>query len=47
MLSRLNLTLALLTSKLEVCSDSQLVVEHIQGEYEVKDERMSQYLTKV
>ena len=34
----LNLALALSTSKLEICSDSQLVVGHIQGEYEAKDE---------
>ncbi|RVW68373.1 hypothetical protein CK203_061696 [Vitis vinifera] len=46
-LSGLNLTLALSASKLEICSDSQLVVGHIQGEYEAKDGRMAQYLTKV
>lgn len=46
-MSGLNLTLALSASKLEICSDSQLVVGHIQGKYEAKDERMSQYLTKV
>ena len=43
----MNLTLALSASKLEICSDSQLVVGHIQGEYEAKDGRMAQYLTKV
>ena len=46
-LSGLNLALALLASKLEICSDSQLVVGHIQREYEAKDKRMTQYLTKV
>ncbi|XP_034695622.1 uncharacterized protein LOC117921772 [Vitis riparia] len=46
-LSRLNLTLALSASKLEIYSDSQLVVRHVQGEYEAKDGRMTQYLTKV
>ncbi|RVW28612.1 hypothetical protein CK203_100881 [Vitis vinifera] len=34
-LFELDLSLALSTSKLEICSDSQLVVRHIQGEYEV------------
>lgn len=40
-LSGLNLTLALSASKLEICSDSQLVVGHIQGEYEAKDKCMA------
>lgn len=40
-LSGLNLTLALSASKLEIRSDSQLVVGHIQGEYEAKDKRMA------
>ena len=43
----MNLALALSTSKLEIYIDSQLVVGHIQGEYEAKDKRMTQYLTKV
>ena len=43
----LNLTLALSVSKLQIYSDSQLVVKHMQEEYEAKDERMTQYLTKV
>ena len=43
----MNLTLALSASKLEICIDSQLVVGHIEGEYEAKDGRMAQYLTKV
>ena len=34
-------------SKLEIYSDSQLAVGHIQKEYEAKDKRMSQYLVKV
>ncbi|RVW66731.1 Retrovirus-related Pol polyprotein from transposon 17.6 [Vitis vinifera] len=46
-LSGLDLALALSISKLRVYSDSQLVVRHIQEEYEAKDARMAQYLTKV
>lgn len=46
-MSGLNLALALLASKLEIYSDSQLIVGHIQGEYKAKDECMAQYLTKV
>ncbi|KAL6335872.1 hypothetical protein AAG906_003497 [Vitis piasezkii] len=45
-MSGLNLALALSASKFEIYSDSQLVIGHIQGKYEAKDERMSQYLTK-
>ncbi|XP_034704196.1 uncharacterized protein LOC117928418 [Vitis riparia] len=33
--------------ELRVYSDSQLVVRHVQKEYEAKDERMARYLTKV
>ena len=43
----LDLTLALSVSKLQIYSDSQLVVKHMQEEYEAKDERMAQYLTKM
>ncbi|RVX08557.1 hypothetical protein CK203_014184 [Vitis vinifera] len=43
----LDLALALSVSKLRIYSDSQLVVRHIQEEYEVRDERMTRYLTKV
>ena len=43
----MGLALALSASKLEICSDSQLVVSQIQGEYEAKDERMARYLSKV
>ncbi|RVW70979.1 Transposon Tf2-2 polyprotein [Vitis vinifera] len=46
-LSGLDLALALSVSRLRVYSDSQLVVRHIQKEYEAKDERMARYLTKV
>ena len=46
-LSGLDLTLALSISRLRVYSDSQLVVRHVQKEYETKDERMARYLTKV
>ncbi|XP_034673387.1 uncharacterized protein LOC117904737 [Vitis riparia] len=46
-LSRLDLALALSASRLRVYSDSQLVVRHVQEEYEAKDERMARYLTKV
>ncbi|RVW93626.1 hypothetical protein CK203_028805 [Vitis vinifera] len=45
-LSRLGLALALSASKLKICSDSQLVVGQIQGEYEAKDEHMAQHLSK-
>ena len=46
-LSGLDLALALSVSKLRVYSDSQLVVRHVQKEYEAKDARMARYLTKV
>ena len=46
-LSGLDLALALSVSKLQIYSDSQLVVRHVQEEYGAKDERMAQYLTKV
>ena len=46
-LSELDLTLALLASKLEICNDSQLVFGQIQMEYEAKDGRMAQYFSKV
>ncbi|RVW90564.1 Transposon Tf2-12 polyprotein [Vitis vinifera] len=46
-LSELDLALSLSISKLRVYSDSQLVVRHIQKEYEAKDARMARYLTKV
>ena len=40
-LSGLNLALALSVSKLRIYSDSQLVVRHVQKEYEAKDARMA------
>nr|CAN71147.1 hypothetical protein VITISV_038768 [Vitis vinifera] len=43
----LDLALALSVSKLRVYSDSQLVVRHVQNEYEAKDAHMARYLTKV
>ena len=43
----MELALTLSVSKLRVYSDSQLVVRHVQKEYEAKDERMTRYLTKV
>ncbi|KAL6319777.1 hypothetical protein AAG906_036835 [Vitis piasezkii] len=46
-LSGLDLALALSVSKLRVYSDSQLVVRHVQKEYEAKDARMALYLTKL
>ncbi|RVW15555.1 hypothetical protein CK203_077735 [Vitis vinifera] len=46
-LSGLDLVLALSVSRLRVYSDSQLVVRHVQKEYEAKDERMARYLAKV
>nr|CAN83045.1 hypothetical protein VITISV_015525 [Vitis vinifera] len=46
-LSGLDLALALSVSKLRIFSDSQLVVKHVQEEYEVKDARMARYLAKV
>ncbi|RVW19836.1 hypothetical protein CK203_116287 [Vitis vinifera] len=45
-LSGLDLALALSVTKLRVYSDSQLVVRHVQEEYEAKDARMARYLTK-
>ncbi|KAL6319890.1 hypothetical protein AAG906_036962 [Vitis piasezkii] len=45
-LSGLDLALALSVSKLRIYSDSQLVVRHVQKEYEAKDARMARYLTK-
>nr|CAN81979.1 hypothetical protein VITISV_032721 [Vitis vinifera] len=46
-LSGLDLALALSVSKLRIYSDSQLVVKHVQEEYEAKDARMTRYLAKV
>ncbi|KAL6319598.1 hypothetical protein AAG906_020675 [Vitis piasezkii] len=46
-LSGLDLALALSVSRLRIYSDSQLVVRHVQKEYEAKDGRMARYLTKL
>ena len=46
-LSGLDLALALSVSKLRIFSDSQLVVKHVQEEYEAKDAHMARYLAKV
>ncbi|WKA01256.1 hypothetical protein VitviT2T_019544 [Vitis vinifera] len=46
-LSGLDLALTLSVSKLRIFSDSQLVVKHVQEEYEAKDARMARYLAKV
>ncbi|KAL6316293.1 hypothetical protein AAG906_017924 [Vitis piasezkii] len=46
-LSGLDLALALSVSRLRIYSDSQLVVRHVQKEYEAKDARMARYLAKV
>ena len=46
-LSGLDLALALSVSKLRIYSDLQLVVRHVQKEYEAKDARMARYLIKV
>ena len=43
----LNLALMLVATKLEIKSDSQLIVGKIQQEYEAKDERMARYLVMV
>ena len=46
-MSGLDLALALSVSKLRIYNDSQLVVRHVQKEYEAKDARMTRYLAKV
>ena len=46
-LAKLDLALALAATKLEICSDSQLIVERIKKEYEANNERMARYLTLV
>ncbi|RVX13989.1 Gypsy retrotransposon integrase-like protein 1 [Vitis vinifera] len=46
-LSGSDLALALSVSKPRIYSDSQLVVRHVQKEYEAKDARMARYLAKV
>ena len=43
----LNLAITLAATRLEIRSDSQLIVEQIQKEYETKDEHMAHYLAMV
>nr|CAN74249.1 hypothetical protein VITISV_035574 [Vitis vinifera] len=45
-LSGLDLALTLFVSRLWIYSDFQLMVRHVQKEYEAKDEHMARYLTK-
>ena len=47
MLAGLDLALMLVATKLEIKSDSQLIVEQIQQDYKAKDECMTQYLAMV
>ena len=47
MIDGLNLALVLATAKVEIISDSQLVVGQIQYEYGAKDECMAHYLAMV
>lgn len=46
-LFELSLAITLSASKVRIYNDSQLVVGHIQKEYEAKDERMIKYMLKV
>ena len=46
-LTELDLTLTLVTTKLEIRSDFQLIIIQIQREYETKDECMARYLAMV
>ena len=46
-IARLNLAHSMEADKLEVCSDSQLVVKQIEDDYEAKGENMICYLKKV
>ena len=43
----LDLALMLVATKLEIRNDSQLIVGHIQREYEAKNEHMARYLAMV
>ncbi|KAK3036041.1 hypothetical protein RJ639_030742 [Escallonia herrerae] len=47
LLARIRLAHALKVDSLSVHSDSQLVVNHVLGDYEARDERMAQYLQLV
>lgn len=46
-LAELDLAFALVVDKLRIYNDSQLVIEHIQKEYEAKDECMVRYVKLV
>ena len=46
-IARLNLAHSMEANQLEVSSDSQLVVKHIEDSYEAKGEKMILYLKKV
>nr|CAN65579.1 hypothetical protein VITISV_009331 [Vitis vinifera] len=46
-LAGLDLALTLATTKLEIHSDSHLIVRQIKKDYEANDERMARYLTMV
>jgi ribonuclease HI len=46
-IANLELALELGAESVEVWSDSQVIVGHIQGEFKAKGERMKKYLTKV
>lgn len=46
-LAGLDLALTLAVIRLEICSDSQLIVGQIQKKYEAKDKRTTHYLTLV
>ena len=47
LLIRLKLAKALGATELDICSDSQLIVGQVNGNYETKEERMQQYLELV
>ena len=47
MMVGLKLALALAALKIEILSDSQLVVRQIQREYEARDEHMAHHLNSV
>ena len=46
-IAELNLTHSMEADQLEICSDSQLVVKHIEDSYEARGEKMILYLKKV
>ena len=46
-IARLNLALSMEADQLEICSDSQLVVKHIEDSCEARGEKLILYLKKV